>query len=558
MTEQRLARARRFAVWSAVPPLSWLYKAVYRALIAGVTWGLRRRPEVLAIYLQRGCAKGEIQPGISDIDMAVVLRPGLERPDRPWWAQRFEHELPWYRSVARCTHLLDPALRTYREDRILEILRTRYNWQYRFTEGKQTWRLLYGRDYIAELPDLSVAEMSGGLHNELQNWWRLIATRFFQPRPHNQEPLTRNVACYKAIREVLRATAAMRCGGLAFRRGEALKFAGPYIDAETQALIDRTGRLARRRFLPRDEPLVEDTAMWMLRFLDRFYGELLDHPFSAAIGAASVEVDCPPEELLRPCGEQEHVERLLTHLDDEWGGVAQGAYFVPSIASGIDEMLLLIRVQPERLPTLEQLWTLNALHRDGQSALRRRITLHLLLPHAAFLIGLERVGVSWETVLSPACLPDVFALLARPAFALRGEPLRHEMAPAWTGHVRQFCWAEQLRYRQLLETRPAEGWDSTEFLRISWKCLQLIAMNRGVSSGRVRYPLTLAAIRRALAETGIPLPQELEPFDAASWRALNGEAVDIGRLLPLVVAFVREIDPGGDRFVWPPRWPTPR
>jgi hypothetical protein len=60
-------------LWSARPPLLSVYRGVYWIVIWFATFALRRYRSVRAIYLSRGCAKNQITPGISDIDIAVFL-----------------------------------------------------------------------------------------------------------------------------------------------------------------------------------------------------------------------------------------------------------------------------------------------------------------------------------------------------------------------------------------------------------------------------------------------------------------------------------------------------
>jgi hypothetical protein len=53
---------------------SYIYRKIYDLSIAIATLWLRRVDGVLAIYLRRGLAKGEIVYGLSDIDLAVIVK----------------------------------------------------------------------------------------------------------------------------------------------------------------------------------------------------------------------------------------------------------------------------------------------------------------------------------------------------------------------------------------------------------------------------------------------------------------------------------------------------
>ena len=68
------SRLRRFVVWSARPPFDAVYRRLYRAVTSLAIHRLRQHACVEAIYLCRGCATGDILPGVSDIDLVIVTR----------------------------------------------------------------------------------------------------------------------------------------------------------------------------------------------------------------------------------------------------------------------------------------------------------------------------------------------------------------------------------------------------------------------------------------------------------------------------------------------------
>lgn len=55
-------------------PFSYIYRKIYDLSIAFATFLLRHVNGVLAIYLRRGLAKGEVVHGLSDIDLAVLVK----------------------------------------------------------------------------------------------------------------------------------------------------------------------------------------------------------------------------------------------------------------------------------------------------------------------------------------------------------------------------------------------------------------------------------------------------------------------------------------------------
>lgn len=103
---------RRFVLRSgAVPPLGWLYRGCYRA---GEAWILRdwprRFPEVASVEVRRGMSGSDWTPGVSDLDLRVLLRrrPADEAAFlRSFWARYREQKtlLPFLGEA----QLVDPA-----------------------------------------------------------------------------------------------------------------------------------------------------------------------------------------------------------------------------------------------------------------------------------------------------------------------------------------------------------------------------------------------------------------------------------------------------------------
>ena len=144
--------------------------------------------------------------------------------------------------------------------------------------------------------------------------------------------------------------------------------------------------------------------------------------------------------------------QLVDYIKEKWPHTHRGAYLVRSAYLNIiDDMLLMVEVDPQRFPTSQELKELNLLHWHTQPRFRSRIYLYLLLPNAAFHIdsvSLKKTMQStphfdprlqpWShrsllllndqsrrkanslSILSPQSSPDLFILLGRREFALVG------------------------------------------------------------------------------------------------------------------------------------------
>src|SRR5690606_7920513 len=93
---------------------------------------LSRASFVVAVYLRRGAAKGELLPGISDIDLLAVTDGASQ--------EQVLDLRKAYRSLQLLLPVLDRDLQAW--DR--QLLESRFGitrYKYRLAEGLATWRL---------------------------------------------------------------------------------------------------------------------------------------------------------------------------------------------------------------------------------------------------------------------------------------------------------------------------------------------------------------------------------------------------------------------------------
>ena len=177
---------------------------------------LRRYRGTVAIYLCRGCAKHEITPGISDIDLAVVtandanVRQSIQK-------------------ACRILGIITGNLIDYFPNLVitLEIMEHRWHtspaWQYRYQEGRTTWKLLYGTDVLNSLPELTGIQRKASCYAEMNHWWVRFADFLLKPGRYAEDVVMRNMICYKAVSELLNVKWALRSGVYRYSRAAGLK-----------------------------------------------------------------------------------------------------------------------------------------------------------------------------------------------------------------------------------------------------------------------------------------------------------------------------------------------
>lgn len=523
---------RRLVLATSVPPLLQAYQGVYRLVTLLALRLFRSYPAIRAVYLTRGSAKGEVVPLVSDIDF-LVIHDGLTQRERA-------ELVAAYGRLARRTRLLDVHMQILDETWLRRQIAMDDHFRFRFAEGKATWKLLYGRDYVGELPLPEPAALEPGLIAEIKVWWMLLVWRLLGPRKNSREPIVRNSICYKAVSEVLKAIDGLARQRLTFDRAAALKAGKEGLDPSGQALVARLQEHRRRGFRTPDRAIVADTTAFLLTHLDRFYGDARSLPTGATDGQP-VRVDAPFGEV--PGGQTvlTAARELTTTLQHLWGDAFRGACLVPSVHFNLDELLLLVAVDPERPPSFDLLAAAAREHRAHAAASAGRLRLFVLLANAAFQLDAEDLEQSWQSILWPPSNPDVFALAARTDRRVAGAPLGGPARPAGGALIRGFLSSEHVAFGELLDDPAIYKLETLDFLRVFWKTAQLTVMQRGISRRDLVFPLTPDAVRRALAAEGRPLPDRLEPLADAFAAALDGRRPDVAELVPDAIAYLKEI-----------------
>ena len=101
---------------------------------------------------------------------------------------------------------------------------------------------------------------------------------------------------------------------------------------------------------------------------------------------------------------------------------------------------------------------------------------------------------------------------------------------------------EKTLFYELLEDPAVYKLNTLDFARIFWKTAQLVVMNRSAAREEIVHPLTPAAIARALADEGVPLPENLMKLADDYRRELAGEPRDVADSIPAALRYLREIN----------------
>ena len=525
-------RGRRLLLAVAIPPVTSVYQAYYRLVIRLAVRLLRRYKGVRAIYLRRGGAIRRPTPWVSDLDFAVLVSRMSPAEEQAMATE--------YRKWAAKVVIADESLDIFDEAE-LPRLSKRPAHQYRLLEGKQTWRRLHGEDSLARLPLPPLSGVRGGLCHELKVWWTIFSWQLLQGRPGWDDPVQQNSVCYKVVAEVLKIDRALFQGVLLFDRESALAQARDASDRPFhRRLFDELECARGERYRIRHPGLVESTLEFLLDYFDTFASKLPALACAAPREEITQEFDYAAHERFAHLEERRHAERMGRALRTHCGESAHRIHLLPNACGYLDELSLMVEMTPGAPTRVEQLRQLCRMHLETQHARPSKVHLYLLLPHVALQLDADYIGRGWQSVLCAPLHPEVFGLL-NTGLAQESSDGAGSVPSAWSPLAEEFVRDRLGACVTRLNRWQSANLDGAEFVRVFWKTLRLELVLRSAGTRRIVYALTVAAIRRTLAQCGAPVPNSLAELDGAYHMALDGRAPEIGDLRRQAVEYVHEL-----------------
>ena len=465
----------RFVLWSARPPILQIYKLVYRLTVQFAVFLLRHCRGVISIYICRGIAKNEITPGVSDIDLFIVTEDNSN-------SRRSVQKL------CRILGIMTGNLIDYHPNLVtpLETFFHRWKtspaWQYRYREGKFTWKLLYGRDVLKELPPLDEIQRKGSCYAEMNHWWIRFVDVLFRSRAYYEDSVMSNVICCKAVSELVNARHALFAGAYRYSRAAGLS-------EISSPLAEKLTRLVEQRFLGSEEHLVDEVYQFLLDFYQELWEEFEKKPFLSIFPDVSMEVDYPGDEFIISEQTERYLALLRNHIEVKWDGKCRKTTLVKSAFWDIGDILFIIEAAENQEPTVRELADLIEFHYRHNEAGKPRIFLFLRVGMIAFPLTPVIPGDLHRGILTPATMPDVFLQLG-------------EKSVYWTGYTKWY----------LAEWMSNEQWQGMTAL----KNRQLRIISGSVRTDSIILPLSPEAIQRAGSDNSIEENKFMDGYSAGS------------------------------------------
>ena len=509
---------RRWVVRSArVPILRRLYLAIYKAhgwMVVGVA---RRFAGTDAVYLTNGTAGGDVQIGVSDVDVAIFGH----------WPEALQFRLmKIFGAMVFFSPLLDRGsigcIGTVEDMR--NLCATDLYFAFFFAMGRGRWKLLYGRDVLPELPEVEAERWAGCVYTSVRRWWSMIVVCALGDDVTGRDAIFRNSICFKTVAETLRAERMLRGAGVEAVSGVGR---GALVAAEYQRTGEPlAGMLAeseRRQFVGIARDPRVPTFWWALQRAERFHAAMrAEATFQAFV---PFRVEGAASERMVAEATRAHAEALVACAVREWPEM-RAAWLVPGVSRlALDSVVLLFEGSAGRAPSVEVLRRLRAMHL-GVTGLPQRVNLFLLCEQAAYQFDVNSAIDFAHDTLTPETAPDVFLAMSLPEFLVYGEVSAEREDLRWSYFAQELAAEELMGRRGAFRrfgvvSRPSD----LENLRNFWRYAQLLVMERSALAGEVLLPRTVAAVRRGLEEwVSGSLAVDLAALEEAYRKAVEGAA----------------------------------
>ena len=181
---------QHFIVKTSVGPLSWAYRACYAIALKRIVHVLKKQPEIVAVYLVGGMATGSYIPGLSDIDVIIIIKDvegGKQRVRR--CCEQISRSIPLLSRSEQAVYSVEEIKREYTKGN--------FHIKYKlFTECKKQGKLLYGTDVLRDFEELGALQRNEFIISHLGLMWIHFLKKFLV-KGQTTDELLRNYSCYK-------------------------------------------------------------------------------------------------------------------------------------------------------------------------------------------------------------------------------------------------------------------------------------------------------------------------------------------------------------------------
>lgn len=529
-------------VYTSFPPFTFLYQAFYNLSIRVITVWLSQLGGVRSLYLRRGVAKGEVVYALSDIDLLIIVDDKNEDPEAV-----VQNVRTAYNRLSRFIPLLgsgDKELGIYSTSDFFNLYQDFPFYRYRFTEGKCSWKLLFGKDLVKELPQFNDSELHLAATEELKTWWSYLNEEFsMSPTPK----FKRKYLWYKAIAEAAKIYLFVCHGKNVSSRKSALLEVRSYLPEEKRHIIDRLQSYMAR--LTGREELVTDELMALFITLVDWSNREAEKGIHASEEGVLVTATLPSHpDVTADASLAKLVARLQKIIKEEVGETVEYTSLIPQIEFSvntldnfdIDSFYLLLALK-DFIP-VENLAILRSLF-DGILAPFRIEPFVVFNGSIALSLGADRNP--YHCIKSPGRYPLFFC-------SMRKGALNQSRSPFSSDDRSIRCYLPSRDFKETIGKRNAKiealttGKDiykmkTPDFLRFFWGSARTRLLARSLDNSEITIPLTSRQILEMLVEFSHRDADWLRALHTEYTKELLGEENESYSYFSKAIAFLNRV-----------------
>ncbi len=523
------------------PPVSYLFRKVYDLSIAIAVLVLKRVEGVLAIYLRRGAAKNEITYGISDIDLLVIIDG--ENKEKQAVRMIKERVALTYNKLSRFIPLfgeVEKEFGIYSASEFLGLYRDYDFYKYRFNEGKHTWRLLFGKDLVKDLPELQTEELYLPATEELKVWWPLINMEL---SPDSAYPrFKRKDLWYKAISEVSKVYLLIFHGENIQRRETALREVRKYLPCEERRYVDRVQGYPKH--LTSKEDLMPDELMKLfIELSGKVVNEMEKKVYGGLEGRKAV-INAPNyRDLIWDSNVLTLIEKLEKHVKREMEPFLDYIALIPQVEFNMDillnsdmDSLDLVLVEKELIPVQKLRW-FNSFFEEVSP--QQQVESFVTDGTIALSLQAKRPE---RCIKSPKRCPLFFSFLTQAPLKLSSAPVEMHGEPTELalplGFLEKFVPTRLAQIDRIVSDKNVYRMKTLDFLRFFWATARTKLLSYQLDSDRVCIPVTSKQILEKLMEFSPKDMPWLNDLHVEYTKELLGKESEAYRYISNSVAFL--------------------
>jgi hypothetical protein len=539
----RLLVIQRIVVNTSFFPFSYAYRKIYDLSTAIATLRLKRLDGVLAIYLRRGLAKGEIVYGLSDIDLAVIVKDdGVKGQSTKKKVRAI------YNNLSRIIPLFgsgDKELGVYSYSEFLNLFSDYGFYKYRFNEGKHTWRLLFGEDLVRALPELEDTALYLPATEELKTWWALLNGEISSA---STPPLfQRKYLWYKACAEASKIYLFVCHGKNVGSREAALTQVKSHLSREQSSHIDKV-RSCLKKLTSKEDLIADELLAMFITLVSKTFEDMERKVYGDSKGKKAMVRLPTRRELVADADQDKSIEELEQAITSEFGAYLGSVTLIPQVEfdldilsnSDIDSFNLALR-QKDFMPIerMKRFCSLVEKHSRPQN-----VEPFLVVDgNIAFSLRLDRIHNSIK-IKSPGACPLFFAILTGSASQL---PVSHSETSADVIILSLPSGFEETvrkradRINAIISNKDIYKLKTLDFIRFFWGAARTKLLSRSLDSNEIHIPITSKQILAAILQYSPGDSNWLTAMHGEYLKELRGEASEAYRFFSSSVELLSRI-----------------